>query len=143
MKQPGICNNMLLVFVIHQNFMLNVFPPRILFIAYYEGFWVYPILQVLAMHQRVIFISVCISFFASFYILGESLTKFIWRKLFMLSLFFFSDSSIDAYICCVRYILATQQEITFYMKSFAKVKIFIFVLFSPFLKREDFLFGVI
>ncbi|KAK3759188.1 hypothetical protein RRG08_028148 [Elysia crispata] len=52
----------------------------ILFIAYYEGFWVYPILQVLAMHQRVIFISVCISFFASFYILGESLTKFIWRK---------------------------------------------------------------
>ncbi|GFS04432.1 androgen-induced protein 1 [Elysia marginata] len=52
----------------------------ILFIAYYEGFWVYPILQVLAMHERAIFIGVCIMFFASFYILGEALTKFIWRK---------------------------------------------------------------
>ncbi|RUS88993.1 hypothetical protein EGW08_003240 [Elysia chlorotica] len=52
----------------------------ILFIAYYEGFWVYPVLQVLAMHERAIFISVCISFFASFYILGEALTKFFWGK---------------------------------------------------------------
>ncbi|KAI8776401.1 androgen-induced gene 1 protein-like [Biomphalaria glabrata] len=52
----------------------------ILFIAYYENFWVYPILQVLESHQRAVFIVICLLFFASQYILGQSLTQFIWRK---------------------------------------------------------------
>lgn len=52
----------------------------ILFIAYYEGFWVYPVLQVLAMHERAIFIGVCMTLFASFYTLGEAITMFMWRK---------------------------------------------------------------
>ncbi|KAK6959515.1 androgen-induced 1 protein [Biomphalaria glabrata] len=50
----------------------------ILFIAYYENFWVYPILQVLESHQRAVFIVICLLFFASQYILGQSLTQFIW-----------------------------------------------------------------
>ncbi|GFR67999.1 androgen-induced protein 1 [Elysia marginata] len=52
----------------------------LLFIAYYENFWVYPVLQVLAMHERIIFIAVCCVVCASFYVLGEFLTNVIWRK---------------------------------------------------------------
>ncbi|KAK3744376.1 hypothetical protein RRG08_010244 [Elysia crispata] len=51
----------------------------ILFIAYYEGFWIYPVLEVLAMVERAIFIAVCCVFFAFLYILGEILTNLIWR----------------------------------------------------------------
>ncbi|XP_005101405.1 androgen-induced gene 1 protein [Aplysia californica] len=52
----------------------------ILFIAYYDNFWVYPVLEVLAAHERAVFIFVCLLFFASLYILGESITTFNWRK---------------------------------------------------------------
>ncbi|KAH9496188.1 Androgen-induced protein 1 protein [Bulinus truncatus] len=52
----------------------------ILCIAYLDNFWVYPVLEVLESHQKAIFIFVCLMFFASQYILGESLTKFFWRK---------------------------------------------------------------
>ena len=38
------------------------------------------------MHERAIFIGVSIMFFASFYVLGEAITKFMWRKLLILSL---------------------------------------------------------
>ncbi|CAG5116167.1 unnamed protein product [Candidula unifasciata] len=50
----------------------------ILFIAYYDNFWVYPILQILQTSERVVFIFVCFMFFASIYILGESITAFLW-----------------------------------------------------------------
>ncbi|RUS88992.1 hypothetical protein EGW08_003239 [Elysia chlorotica] len=52
----------------------------ILFVAYYEGFWVYPVLEVLAMLEKVLFIAVCCVFCASFYILGEFLTNILWGK---------------------------------------------------------------
>ncbi|GFO04356.1 Androgen-induced protein 1 [Plakobranchus ocellatus] len=50
-----------------------------LFIVYYEGWWIYPVLRVAQNHERAIFISVCFLFFISFYILGEAITKFVWR----------------------------------------------------------------
>ncbi|BFZ21243.1 hypothetical protein BsWGS_24282 [Bradybaena similaris] len=52
----------------------------ILFIAYYDNFWVYPILEVLQTSERAVFIFVCAMFFASNYIVGESITTFLWRK---------------------------------------------------------------
>ncbi|XP_060561894.1 androgen-induced gene 1 protein-like isoform X2 [Ruditapes philippinarum] len=52
----------------------------ILWIAFYADIWVYPVLQVMEGHQRVIFITILMAFFMSIYILGESLNRFIWRK---------------------------------------------------------------
>ena len=53
---------------------------RILWVAYYADFWVYPILEVMEAHQRAIFIMVLMAFFISIYIMGESLNKFLWSK---------------------------------------------------------------
>ncbi|GFO04374.1 Androgen-induced protein 1 [Plakobranchus ocellatus] len=51
-----------------------------LFIAYYEGLWIYPVLEVLRSHERAIFLSVCCLFFIFFYIIGEAITNFVWRQ---------------------------------------------------------------
>ncbi|XP_071111046.1 androgen-induced gene 1 protein-like isoform X2 [Haliotis cracherodii] len=52
----------------------------ILWIAYHANVWVYPILKVLETHQRVIFLSFLLMLFVSLYLLGEGLTRFLWRK---------------------------------------------------------------
>lgn len=52
----------------------------ILGIAYFDDFWVYPVLQYMRAHERAVFIAVCLAFFSSFYLLGESLTTFIWGR---------------------------------------------------------------
>lgn len=52
----------------------------ILWIAYKADLWVYPILKVMQAHERVIFIAVLMALFISIYIVGESLTRFLWRK---------------------------------------------------------------
>ncbi|KAL8610670.1 hypothetical protein ACOMHN_047239 [Nucella lapillus] len=52
----------------------------ILWIAYAADLWVYPVLRVMQNQERVIFISFLLMFFISIYLLGESLTKFLWRK---------------------------------------------------------------
>lgn len=52
----------------------------ILWIAHAAGIWVYPVLEVMQTQERVIFISFLLFLFISIYLLGESLTKFLWRK---------------------------------------------------------------
>ncbi|XP_046574599.1 androgen-induced gene 1 protein-like isoform X1 [Haliotis rubra] len=52
----------------------------ILWIAYYANVWVYPILKVLETHQRIIFFAFLLMLFVSLYLVGEGLTKFLWRK---------------------------------------------------------------
>ncbi|XP_046374637.2 androgen-induced gene 1 protein-like isoform X2 [Haliotis rufescens] len=52
----------------------------ILWIAYHANVWVYPILKVLETHQRIIFFGFLLMLFVSLYLLGEGLTRFLWRK---------------------------------------------------------------
>lgn len=52
----------------------------ILWVAYIADIWVYPILEVMKTHQRVIFISVLLAFFVSIYILGESVNNILWKR---------------------------------------------------------------
>ncbi|XP_052761334.1 androgen-induced gene 1 protein-like isoform X1 [Mya arenaria] len=52
----------------------------ILWIAYYANIWVYPVLAVMEVHQRAIFIGILCVFFLTIYMVGESLNKAIWRK---------------------------------------------------------------
>lgn len=49
-------------------------------IKYYSGVWVYPVLTVLNLPQRIIFFAVSFAFSVSLYILGEKINNFIWRK---------------------------------------------------------------
>ncbi|XP_070208465.1 androgen-induced gene 1 protein-like isoform X1 [Littorina saxatilis] len=52
----------------------------ILWIAFAADLWVYPVLRVMQNHERAIFIMFLLMFFISIYLLGEALTKFLWRK---------------------------------------------------------------
>ncbi|XP_076457137.1 androgen-induced gene 1 protein-like isoform X1 [Babylonia areolata] len=52
----------------------------VLWIAWAADLWVYPVLHVMQNHERAIFISVLLVFFICLYLLGETLTKFLWRK---------------------------------------------------------------
>ncbi|XP_033727427.1 androgen-induced gene 1 protein-like [Pecten maximus] len=52
----------------------------ILWVAYHANIWVYPVLQIMAPHERVIFIAVLIALFVSIYLVGEGLNKFLWGK---------------------------------------------------------------
>ncbi|CAL1533245.1 unnamed protein product [Lymnaea stagnalis] len=52
----------------------------ILFIAFYDNFWVYPVLQVLKTHERAIFMSSCLLLFAPLYIMGEKISTYFWCK---------------------------------------------------------------
>ncbi|XP_041361372.1 androgen-induced gene 1 protein-like isoform X2 [Gigantopelta aegis] len=52
----------------------------IMWVAYYADLWVYGILRVMEVYQRAIFILFCLMFFISIYLVGEALTKFIWRN---------------------------------------------------------------
>lgn len=52
----------------------------ILWVAYHANIWVYPVLKIMAPHERVIFISVLIALFGSIYLVGEGLNKFFWGK---------------------------------------------------------------
>ncbi|KAL5014095.1 hypothetical protein ScPMuIL_008365 [Solemya velum] len=61
-------------------FFASLYAAWIFWIAYYVDLWVYPILQVLQIHERAIFIVLLYAFFISIYILGEAITKFLWRN---------------------------------------------------------------
>ncbi|XP_060072654.1 androgen-induced gene 1 protein-like [Ylistrum balloti] len=52
----------------------------ILWIAYVADFWVYPVLKVMHVHQRVIFIGALLVFFAFLYLIGEFLNQILWGK---------------------------------------------------------------
>ncbi|XP_021364277.1 androgen-induced gene 1 protein-like [Mizuhopecten yessoensis] len=52
----------------------------ILWVAYYADIWVYPILKIMAPHERVIFIAILMALFVSIYLVGEGLNKFLWGK---------------------------------------------------------------
>ncbi|ESO83167.1 hypothetical protein LOTGIDRAFT_96291, partial [Lottia gigantea] len=52
----------------------------ILWIAYVADLWVYPVLKVLDPAQKAVFIFFLFLLFISLYLIGESLTKFIWCK---------------------------------------------------------------
>ena len=49
-------------------------------VAYYGGFWVYPIFKVLGQVQRIIFMFFCSMFGGFLYLLGEALNNFVWQK---------------------------------------------------------------
>ena len=40
----------------------------------------YPVLRVMENHERAIFILFLLMFFISIYLVGEALTKFLWRE---------------------------------------------------------------
>jgi len=50
------------------------------FVAYYDNFWIYPVLKVLGTWERAAFIVICSIFAIIFYIIGEYLTKWIWGR---------------------------------------------------------------
>ncbi|WAR17127.1 AIG1-like protein [Mya arenaria] len=50
----------------------------ITYAAYYANIWVYPVLAVMEVHQRAIFIGILCVFFLTIYMVGESLNKAIW-----------------------------------------------------------------
>ncbi|XP_076438077.1 androgen-induced gene 1 protein-like [Babylonia areolata] len=52
----------------------------ILWIAYAADLWVYPVLRLMQNWERAVFILFLLMFFISIYVLGEALTKFLWRK---------------------------------------------------------------
>ena len=61
-------------------FFTSVYTFWILWLAFLKGIWVYPVLEVLELKQRFFFIGVLWMFVVSIYLLGESLTIFLWRK---------------------------------------------------------------
>lgn len=61
-------------------FFTSVYTIWILWLAFNKGIWVYPVLEVLELKQRFFFIGVLWMFVVSIYILGNSLTSYLWRK---------------------------------------------------------------
>lgn len=49
-------------------------------IRYASGVWVYPVLEVLDLPQRIVFFIVNLAFGLSFYYLGEFLNKHLWAN---------------------------------------------------------------
>lgn len=49
-------------------------------IKHYSGVWVYPVLDVLNLPQRIIFFSVSFVFSVSLYILGEKINNIMWKN---------------------------------------------------------------
>ena len=58
-------------------------------IAYYGGFWVYPVLGVMSAPGRTVFITICAAMAALLYILGEIANSLVW---YMWSKFVFAES---------------------------------------------------
>ncbi|KAL8578423.1 hypothetical protein ACOMHN_014922 [Nucella lapillus] len=52
----------------------------VLWIAYASNLWVYPVLRVMQNHERAVFIAFLLVLFISIYLLGEAVTKFLWRR---------------------------------------------------------------
>lgn len=49
-------------------------------VRHFSGIWVYPILEVLNLPQRLIFFACSLLLTLILYLLGETLNRFIWRK---------------------------------------------------------------
>lgn len=49
-------------------------------IKHYSGVWVYPILEVLAMPQRILFFILCLVFSIGLYVFGEFINEQVWVK---------------------------------------------------------------
>ncbi|XP_059166198.1 androgen-induced gene 1 protein-like [Physella acuta] len=52
----------------------------ILFIAFYDNIWVYPILKTLSVHGRAVFLIFCMVIFGLLYILGEKTSSAFWKQ---------------------------------------------------------------
>ncbi|GAB1606039.1 androgen-dependent TFPI-regulating protein-like [Argonauta hians] len=61
-------------------FYTSIYVAWILFLALAKGIWVYPVLQILNNNQRFVFISVLWMFAISIYLVGDSLTFFLWKR---------------------------------------------------------------
>lgn len=48
-------------------------------VRHYSGIWVYPVLEVLNLPQRIVFFAVCIAIGALQYIAGELLNNWFWK----------------------------------------------------------------
>ena len=57
-------------------------------IAYVYQFWTYPILELLNIWQRTLFIVICTAVVSSFYFIGEFIHKMKWGKLVLYYLYY-------------------------------------------------------
>lgn len=60
--------------------LILVYLSWICFIAYYGGFWVYGVLQVMSPPVRTVFILTCCIVASSFYLVGEKANSLVWSK---------------------------------------------------------------
>ncbi|XP_039952511.1 androgen-induced gene 1 protein isoform X2 [Bactrocera neohumeralis] len=49
-------------------------------VKHYSGFWVYPVLEVLQLPQRIIFFAAVVAFTLCLYLFGEFMNNIVWEK---------------------------------------------------------------